>query len=247
MLALLGCAKDAQIDLPGFQYLNKQVPIDVADILVLNATDPGAEEGHPLLPGSIVQSLEDWAHKRFQTVGSRGKAVITIHDAHTFSANLIKPENVCVLLNSDKPAYFGTKAFVTIEIVDMKLTRGKTDVKLDRKVQVDSDVKLGFRARLWQQFHQTFMNALMISDVESEDLFTQGIEVGDPMSTLPTGHFESGVDDIKSYMRKIQDYPLLDAEEEFTLAKNGVRMRTQKQRADYDKPPALGGENCLWI
>ena len=39
------------------------------------------------------------------------------------------------------------------------------------------------------------------------------------MSTLPTGHFQSGVDDIKSYMRKIQDYPLLEAEEEFTLAK----------------------------
>lgn len=39
------------------------------------------------------------------------------------------------------------------------------------------------------------------------------------MSTLPTGHFESGVDDLKAYMRKIQDYPLLDAEEEFTLAK----------------------------
>lgn len=42
------------------------------------------------------------------------------------------------------------------------------------------------------------------------------------MSTLPTGHFQSGVDDLKSYMRKIQDYPLLEAEEEFTLAKKWI-------------------------
>jgi RNA polymerase sigma-32 factor len=42
------------------------------------------------------------------------------------------------------------------------------------------------------------------------------------MSTLPTGHFQSGADDVRSYMRKIQDYPLLEAEEEFTLAKKWV-------------------------
>ncbi len=42
------------------------------------------------------------------------------------------------------------------------------------------------------------------------------------MSTLPTGHFQSGAEDVKSYMRKIQDYPLLEPEEEFTLAKKWV-------------------------
>ena len=158
--SLLGCTKKACIDLPGFQYLEKQIPIDVADITVLNATDPSAEEPHPLLPGNIVQSLEDWAHRRFQTIGSKGKAVITIHDAHTFSARLKKPEDVHVLLNSEKPAYFGAKVFVTFEILGTKsYSKGSTEVKLERKVVVDSDVKLGFRSRLWQQFHQTFMNA----------------------------------------------------------------------------------------
>jgi RNA polymerase sigma-32 factor len=42
------------------------------------------------------------------------------------------------------------------------------------------------------------------------------------MSTLPTGHFQAGADDVKAYMRKIQDYPLLEVEEEFTLAKKWV-------------------------
>ena len=73
----------------------------MADITVLNATDPSTEEDHPLLPGNIVQSLEDWAHKRFKTVGTKGKAVT--HLPH-IRAHLIKPENVRVLLNSDKPA-----------------------------------------------------------------------------------------------------------------------------------------------
>jgi len=42
------------------------------------------------------------------------------------------------------------------------------------------------------------------------------------MSTLPTGHFQAGADDVKSYMRQIQDYPLLEPEEEFMLAKQWV-------------------------
>jgi RNA polymerase sigma-32 factor len=49
------------------------------------------------------------------------------------------------------------------------------------------------------------------------------------MTTLPTGYFQSGADDLKAYMRKIQDYPLLEPEEEFTLAKKWVE--TQDARA----------------
>jgi len=48
------------------------------------------------------------------------------------------------------------------------------------------------------------------------------------MSTLPTGHFQAGADDVRAYMRKIQDYPLLEAEEEFTLAKQWVENQDMK-------------------
>lgn len=48
------------------------------------------------------------------------------------------------------------------------------------------------------------------------------------MTTLPTGHFQSGADDLKSYLKKIQDYPLLDPEEEFTLAKQWVEGQDMK-------------------
>ena len=48
------------------------------------------------------------------------------------------------------------------------------------------------------------------------------------MTTLPTGHFQSGAEDLKSYLQKIQDYPLLDPEEEFTLAKQWVESQDMK-------------------
>lgn len=48
------------------------------------------------------------------------------------------------------------------------------------------------------------------------------------MSMLPTGHFQRGTEDAKSYIRKIQEYPLLEAEEEFSLAKKWVEEQDPK-------------------
>ena len=48
------------------------------------------------------------------------------------------------------------------------------------------------------------------------------------MSTLPTGHFQSGQDDLRSYLQKIRDYPILEQEEEFTLAKKWVESQDQR-------------------
>jgi RNA polymerase sigma-32 factor len=45
------------------------------------------------------------------------------------------------------------------------------------------------------------------------------------MSTFPTGNIVPDEDDISSYIRKIQKYPLLDSEEEFTLAKKWVKTQ----------------------
>lgn len=48
------------------------------------------------------------------------------------------------------------------------------------------------------------------------------------MSTLPTGHFQAISEDLRAYMRKIQNYPLLEAEEEFVLAKQWVDTQDMK-------------------
>lgn len=48
------------------------------------------------------------------------------------------------------------------------------------------------------------------------------------MSTFPTGNIVSDKDDIGSYIRKIQKYPLLEPEEEFTLAKKWVKTQDPK-------------------
>tara|TARA_R110002050_G_scaffold44262_2_gene105544 strand:- start:3636 stop:4532 length:897 start_codon:yes stop_codon:yes gene_type:complete len=45
------------------------------------------------------------------------------------------------------------------------------------------------------------------------------------MSTFPTGNIVPNENDISSYIRKIQKYPLLDYEEEFTLAKQWVKTQ----------------------
>lgn len=48
------------------------------------------------------------------------------------------------------------------------------------------------------------------------------------MSTFPTGNIVPDEDDIGSYIRKIQKYPLLEPEEEFTLAKKWVKTQDPK-------------------
>ena len=159
--ALIGCGKTQEITLPGFSYLSDTIALDVADVVVVSTADPSQEVSNPLMPVSIRQTLEDWANKRFVAAGKKGKALITIKEVHTVSGGLKKAEDIHVLFNSDKPDYFGAKALVTIEVIGTEsYSKGEAQAFLERRVEIESDVKLGFRRRLWQQFVQTFMNAL---------------------------------------------------------------------------------------
>jgi hypothetical protein len=157
---LISCAQTSEIELPGFSYLSKTIPLDVADVVVVTEAQPSQTKHDPLLEVSILQTLEDWAKKRFVAVGRKGKALITIKQAETLSGGLKRQEDIHVLLNSEKPDYFGAKVLVSVDIVDTEpYAKGQAEAFLERKVIIESDVKLAFRRRLWQQFSQTFMNA----------------------------------------------------------------------------------------
>lgn len=157
---LIGCVKSTPISLPGFAYLNETISLDVSEIQVINKIPHKKTSKRALIPASIGDRLEDWAHKRFVAGGSKGKAVITIEKAGTFSRGLKRPEQVGALLNSEPPAYFGARGSVTIQVFDTpSYSKGNTDIFLKRKVEVDSDLTLVFRRRLWQEFMQNFMNA----------------------------------------------------------------------------------------
>ncbi len=157
---LMGCAETSEIELPGFDYLSKTIPLDVADVVVVTEAQSSEAKRDPLLEVSILQTVEDWAKKRFVASGEKGKALITIKQAETLSSGLKRQEDIHVLLNSDKPDYFGAKVLVSIDIVDSdSYAKGQAEASLERKVIIESDVKLAFRRRLWQQFSQTFINA----------------------------------------------------------------------------------------
>jgi hypothetical protein len=168
---LVSCAQVSEIELPGFSYLSKTISLDVADVVVVTDIKSSQDRHDPLLEVSILQTVEDWANKRFVAAGQKGKALITIKQAETLSSGLKKQEDIHVLLNSEKPDYFGAKVLVSVEIVDTEpYAKGQAEAFLERKVIIESDVKLAFRRRLWQQFSQTFMNAFdeqMILNLET--------------------------------------------------------------------------------
>ena len=157
---VLGCSHVSEIDLPGFHYLSKKTSLDVADIVVVSDFKKPKKDKNRLIPASVIDRLEHWAQNRFVAAGAKGKAIITIHDAQTVQHGLKKPEDIHVLLNSDTPDSFGVKAAINIKILGSKpYSTGGTDVLLNRHLEIDSDIKLVFRRRLWRQFVQNFINA----------------------------------------------------------------------------------------
>ena len=145
--------------------------MDVKEIIIVDQTKTPEEGKSHLIPKSMVPLLQEWAERRFVAAGDQGRAIINFKDATTFEQGLLEPKEVHTLLNSDQPAFFGARVFVTLNVEGTAVyPKGKTDVQLERTVKVSSDVKLGFPPRLWQQFSQTFMNAFdeqMIADLQT--------------------------------------------------------------------------------
>jgi hypothetical protein len=167
-----GCAKNLDVELPGFSYLDQQIALDVAEIEIVDETSVDAKSLYnKMVPSSMAPALKEWAERRFRSNGAQGKATIRIQTAKTFEQGLLDEKDIHVLLNSAPPAHFGAKVHVTIDVKGTPAySRGTADAALERKIEVASDVKLAFRKRLWQQFSQNFMNTFddqMVANIKT--------------------------------------------------------------------------------
>lgn len=152
------------IKAPGMKYKQDGVKIslDVATIQVVNEyqAPSGADGG--LLPGSVATAAQDWAQTRFVATGSKGTAIIKIVNAGVNEQNLVAPEDVHMLLNSDdKDMEYGVNLDVEISVQDTPAYKeGKINISLSRHVTLDSDVVLGFNPAIWTEFMDNLINSL---------------------------------------------------------------------------------------
>lgn len=160
LLLAVGCAQVSEISLPGFQYLSRKVSLDVAEVVVKVDFKAPQEKKGSLIPASLVNEMRTWGQTRFKAVGKKGRAVIRIKKAGTFQHGLKKADDIHVLLSSGGSDYFGAHVSVDVDVEDTPAySTGGVTATLERKLDIDSGVKMAFRPRLWQQFVQNFMNS----------------------------------------------------------------------------------------
>ena len=165
VMLLAGCTAPApQIKSSGMEYKQDgiKIALDVAEIQVVNAYKAPANGDEGLLPGSAATAIEDWAKKRFVAKGTKGTATIKIVNASVREQNLVKPEDVHMLLNpEEKPMEYGVNLAVEISIQDTTAYQeGKVNVSLSRHVTLDSEVVLGFNPAIWDAFMDNLINSL---------------------------------------------------------------------------------------
>jgi hypothetical protein len=165
VMLLAGCTTiKPQIDSPGMEYKqdNIKISLDVAEIQVVNAYEVSSNDSNTVLPSSVIEAIQDWAKKRFMAIGTKGTATIKIVNASVREQNLVKLENVHMLLNpEEKSMEYGVNLAVEISVQDTPAYQeGKVNVSLSRHVTVDSDVVLGFNPAIWDAFIDNLINSL---------------------------------------------------------------------------------------
>jgi hypothetical protein len=165
VIILAGCTTlKPQITSPGLEYKQdgSKVSLDVAEIQIVNAYQAPANADEGLLPGSAATAIEEWAKTRFVATGSKGTAIIKIINAGIHEQNLVKPEDVHMLLNpEEKPMEYGVNLAVEISVQDTPAYQeGKVNVSLSRHITLDSDVVLGFNPAIWDAFMDNLINSL---------------------------------------------------------------------------------------
>lgn len=177
---MTGCVREAKVDMPGFNYMDKKIFLNIGAIQVVNEYRPEKKDlNKTMLPASIIPELEHWLRNRFIAAGDQGVAVIRIVDAGIVERGLSELDKTHETLTIGLPDKFGASAHVVIEVQNAKdFVEGKTEVDLSRSISVESDVKMAFRRQVWAGFIQNFMNAL-------DDQFILNIETYLPGLTVP--------------------------------------------------------------
>ena len=144
---MTSCVKEAEVNMPGFNYMEKKIFLNVGAIQVVNEYRPEKKDlDKTMLPASIIPELEHWLRNRFIAAGDQGAAVITILNAGVIERGLSELGNIHETLTVGLPDKFGASAQVVIEVQNTKeFVEGKSEVSLNRSITVESDVKMMFR------------------------------------------------------------------------------------------------------
>ena len=179
-----GCVREAQVDMPGFNYMENKIFLDVRNIKVINRYQPERKDlAKAMLPASIIPELEHWIRNRFVAAGSKGVAVITILDAKVVEQGLSELDKTHETFTTGAPDKFGASAQIVMEVKNAKnFVEGRAEIDLNREMSIEIDVKMSFIRQLWAGFMQNFMNAL-------EDQFIINIETYLPGLTIPAFAF----------------------------------------------------------
>tara|TARA_R110002050_G_scaffold44262_2_gene105545 strand:- start:4545 stop:5186 length:642 start_codon:yes stop_codon:yes gene_type:complete len=180
VLLVSGCVQEAKVDMPGFNYMEKKIFLNVASIHVINEYKPQEKDLNKyMLPASIISELDHWLRNRFIAAGKKGTAVIRILNANVVENGLKDIKDTHETLTVGGPDRFGAEAQVVIDVRDLpEFSEGQAEVSLSRIVSIESDVKMSFRLQIWGAFVQNFMNAL-------DDQFMMNIETYLPGLTIP--------------------------------------------------------------
>ncbi len=177
---MTSCVREAKVDMPGFNYMEKKIFLNIGSIQVVNQYRPEKKDlNKTMLPASIIPELEHWLGNRFIAAGNQGVAIIRIVDAGIIERGLCELGNTHETFTMGLPDEFGASAQVVIEVQNAPdFAEGKSEVSLNRSISVKSDVKMLFRRQVWAGFIQNFMNAL-------DDQFVINIETYLPGLIVP--------------------------------------------------------------
>lgn len=176
---ITGCVKETKVEIPGYNYMEKKIFLDVAAIRVVNQYRAKEKNlNNTMLPASIISDLEHWLRNRFIAAGNQGVAIIRILEAPVTEKGLSEVAHTHEIFTTGQPDQFGAGAHVVIEVQNVpEFAEGKAEVSLSRTISVESDVKMAFRRQIWAGFIQNFMNALDEQFVMNIETYLPGLIV----------------------------------------------------------------------
>lgn len=124
--------------------------LDVARVEVLDRYHPVLDPPHmeERLPVPLPHALENWGRERFQAVGSRGSAIVTIEDAAATAAPVAKQQGFSAQFTTQADTRYELHVAVTVEIRDERGFAVRTaDAKADHSYTALEDATLDQRDR----------------------------------------------------------------------------------------------------
>jgi len=152
MLALASCQSPAPApqSFPDLHFSAAPLRLDVARIEVVDRYHPVLDPPHveERLPVPLPHVLENWGRERFQAVGSRGTAVVTVDDASATATPLPKQQGFSAQFTAQADTRYDLHVAATVEIRDERgFPVRSANAKADHSYTTLEDVTLDQRDR----------------------------------------------------------------------------------------------------